>query len=131
MNAPADSLADYLAGQGDIRLGIVFGSLASGKQTRDSDLDIAVLGERPLSAGRRKELIEALGQLSGRSDDIVDLATAGITVASSALLGGRVIFSRDGSAFPTALSRVLTDSTDFLPYRDRMLKERREAWIRQ
>lgn len=134
MKVPADNdsneVASYLARQRDLRLGILFGSLASGRANSDSDLDIAVLGDRPLSAGRRIELIEALARLTGRAVDLVDLKTAGIVVARSAVLEGKVLFSRDSVVYPEQISRVLIDSADFLPYRDRMLRERRESWIR-
>lgn len=96
----------------------------------DSDLDIAVLGDGPLSVDRRMELIEELGRLSGRAVDLVDLATAGIVAARTAVLGGQVLFSRDSSVYPSQITRVLIDSADFLPYRERLLKERRDAWIR-
>lgn len=125
-----DEIKDYFAEQPDIRLGIVFGSFASGLVNRDSDLDIAVLGDRPLSAERCMTLIEALARLTGRAVDLVDLRTAGVAIARSAVIGGRVVFSRDAAAYPAQVSRMLLDSADFLPYRERMLRARRESWIR-
>lgn len=124
-----DKVASYLARQRDLRLGIVFGSLAEGRGNYDSDLDIAVLGQCALSAERRLELIEGLARIVGRSVDLVDLRTAGIPIARTALLEGKVVFSRDASIYPAQVSRVLVDSADFLPYRNRLLKQRRDAWI--
>lgn len=43
-------IQQVLAGHGDIRLAILFGSLAGGRATPQSDLDLAVLMEVPLSA---------------------------------------------------------------------------------
>jgi predicted nucleotidyltransferase len=125
-----ESLTEFIAVQPDIRLAIVFGSLANGKSHRDSDLDIAVLGKRPLEPSRRIELSEALSQLTGRPIDLIDLQSAGVAVARSAVLFGTVIFSRDEAAYPSQLSKVLFDSADFLPYRNRILKERRDAWTK-
>ena len=134
MTASADTalagIADYLAAQDDLRLGIVFGSVARQSATAASDLDVAVLADRPLTAVRRAALIGDLAQLTGRAVDLVDLATAGIPVARSALLTGRVLFQRDAATYPAQVSRILIDSADFLPYRDRLLRERLEAWIR-
>ncbi|MDN5862151.1 MAG: nucleotidyltransferase domain-containing protein [Salinisphaera sp.] len=124
-----DEITNYVAGEHDIRLAILFGSLANGQHRRDSDLDIAVLADRPLSAERRIDLIENLARVSGRAVDLVDLATAGIAVARSAVLGGRLLFCRDDAVYPAQITRVLLDCADFLPYRDRLLRERREQWI--
>ena len=124
------AIAAYLAAQDDLRLGIVFGSVARQRATVRSDLDLAVLAERPLTAERRMELIGELARLTGRAVDLVDLATAGIPVARSALLTGRVLFQRDTATYPAQVSRILIDSADFLPYRNRLLRERREAWMR-
>ncbi|MDN5871737.1 MAG: nucleotidyltransferase domain-containing protein [Nitrococcus sp.] len=123
-------LADFLAAQKDIRLGLLFGSLASGKAGQDSDVDIAILCDHPLNVERRIELIEDLACLTGRAVDLVDLATAGIAVVRSAVLGGRVLYSRDSAAYPTQITRMLLDSADFLPYRERLLRQRLNAWIR-
>ncbi|MDN5848826.1 MAG: nucleotidyltransferase domain-containing protein [Nitrococcus sp.] len=123
-------ITDYLAAQEDVRLGLLFGSLATGKAGQDSDVDIAILCDQPLDVERRIELIEALACLTGRAVDLVDLATAGIAVVRSAVLGGRVLYSRDCAAYPAQITRMLLDSADFLPYRERLLRQRREAWIR-
>lgn len=125
-----DRIADCLASQRGIRLGIVFGSMARGEATSDSDLDVAVLAEKPLQTSQRMRLIRELSLVAGRPVDLVDLRTAGVPVARSALLQGKVVFSRDSVSYPEQLSRLLIDSADFLPYRNRLLKQRREAWIR-
>jgi len=57
----------------------------------------------------------------------VDLATAGIPVARSALPTGRVPFQRDAATYPAQVSRILIGSADFLPYRNRLLRERRKT----
>lgn len=124
------AIAAYLAAQDDMRLGIVFGSVARQRATAHSDLDLAVLADRPLAAERRMALIGDLARLTGRAVDLVDLATAGIPVARSALLTGRVVFQRDAATYPAQVSRILIDSADFLPYRNRLLRERRAAWMR-
>lgn len=124
------AIAAYLAAQDDLRLGIVFGSVARQRATARSDLDLAVLADRPLAAERRMALIGELARLTGHAVDLVDLATAGIPVARSALLTGRVLLQRDAATYPAQVSRILIDSADFLPYRNRLLRERRAAWMR-
>lgn len=124
------SLSRLLAEQADLQVGIVFGSVARGCARPDSDIDIAVLADEPLDAERKRQLIEAVAQATGRPVDLVDLRTAGVAVTRSALLGGRRLFCRNNAAYAAVLSRMLADSADFLPYRERLLKERLDAWIR-
>ncbi|ROO26377.1 DNA polymerase subunit beta [Salinisphaera orenii MK-B5] len=119
----------FLAAQPDIRLGMVFGSVTHDRARTDSDLDIALLGDHALASERRAELIAALARLYGRPVDLIDLKTAGIPIARSAVLDGQVLYSRNSGDYPAQVTRLLIDSADFLPYRDRLLKERRDAWI--
>lgn len=124
-----DRAANYFAEQTDIRLAILFGSVAAGRAQYHSDLDIAVLASHSLDAQRRIELIEDLANLSGRTVDLVDLATAGVAIARSALFEGQVLVGRNSPAYPEQITRMLIDSADFLPYRDRTLRQRRAAWL--
>lgn len=135
MTVPADTTAlgritAFLECQADLQLALVFGSVARGQASATSDLDIAVLSDVPLDAGRIMALMEQLAQISGRPVDLVDLRTAGLPVVRSALFGGKKLLCRSNSAYALLLSRTLVDSADFLPYRERLLKQRRDAWIR-
>jgi len=123
------ALGAFLARESDMRLGLVFGSVASGLAKKDSDLDVAVLAHRPLDAGRKSDLIEELARIAGRPVDLIDLANAGVHIARSVLLDGKVVFAADAEVYPDQITRMLLDSADFLPYRTRILKERREAWL--
>lgn len=128
-NGSLTRLAALLEQQPDIILAIAFGSLASGRARPSSDLDIAVLADLPLRERRRSELIALLARECGRPVDLVDLRTAGVPVRRSVLSGGRRLICRDNAAYAELLSRTVTDSADFLPYRQRALRQRRSAWI--
>lgn len=121
-------LSRLLAAEPDIALATVFGSIAEDRPRVDSDLDIAVLTDRPLTAERKQQLIKLLAMESGRPVDLVDLQTAGIVALRSALLGGKKLFCRNNAAYAAILSRALFDSADFLPYRERLLRQRRVVW---
>ena len=60
-----------------VRLAVLFGSLATGRERPDSDVDIAVLADRPLSAELKAEWVGSLAAATGRPVDLVDLRTAG------------------------------------------------------
>jgi predicted nucleotidyltransferase len=123
-------LRDLLARQDDIRLSIVFGSIASGNQHSESDLDMAVLADGPLTTERRRALIESLAEVSQRPIDLIDLSTVGEPLLGQILQQGQRVTGTD-STWAALVTRHLFDAADFLPYRNRMLKERREAWTKQ
>ena len=122
------AVRDALGREPGLRLGLVFGSVAKGTARTDSDIDVAVLADRPLTASDKIHLIETITQITGRAVDLIDLATAGHPVLGQVLAHGTRLL---GSAVVQAdvATRAVMDTADFLPYVERMLKHRREAWI--
>lgn len=134
MSVPApqqvlDRVADALSDRPEVKLAIAFGSVAGGTTDATSDFDLAILGDRGLDASGRAELIRLVAGIAGRPVDLVDLRTAGVPVLRSALCYGQRLVCKDRRAYEQLLSRLLVDTEDFLPYRERMLRERRRAWI--
>jgi len=125
-----DRVTDALSAEPDVRLAYAFGSTVAGAAQFDSDLDVAVLTARPLDATRRAELIGLLADTAGRPVDLIDLSTAGVMVLGSVFREGRRLICRDRRAREQLMTRLLFETEDFLPYRERMLRQRREAWIR-
>ena len=113
----------------EIRLAIVFGSVGRGHATVSSDLDIAILCERPLSSDLKSAIISTLARATGRPIDLVDLSQAGEPLLGEILKNGTRIIARDDSAHAELLRKHLLDAADFLPYRNRILAERRKKWI--
>lgn len=122
-------LAQRLAREPDLRVAIVFGSVAAGSAEFDSDVDVAVMMERRMGAERHKALLRLIEQETGRPVDLVDLRDAGVAVMRAALAGGRVLVCRDPRDMDMLRSKMVTDAEDFLPGLERMLAERRKAWI--
>lgn len=128
--AELERIRRYLNRQSDLRLAIVYGSLASGRAQPDSDIDIAVAGEGPLDARRKMALIEGLAELTGRSVDLIDLQVVGEPLLGEIITGG-VRLAGDDRRYAELLRRHLFDQADFLPYRQRLQAERLEAWIQR
>jgi predicted nucleotidyltransferase len=126
----SDRVTEALSAESDVRLAYAFGSTVAGTARRDSDLDVAVLTDHPLDATRRAELIDVLAEAAARPIDLIDLQTAGVMALRSVLGQGRRLICRDRRAHERLVTRLLVDTEDFLPYRERMLRQRREAWIR-
>ena len=124
-----DRIREALDGFDEIRLAIVFGSVGLGQATYSSDLDIAILCDRTMSSELKSSFISTLARATGRPVDLVDLARAGEPLLGEILKNGKRILSRDDSAYAELLRKHLFDATDFLPYRNRILAERRRKWI--
>jgi len=124
---PADSIRAVLSGHPRIELAILFGSLADGRARPESDLDLAVQAATPLTAEEKMALIADLALALWRPVDLVDLALAGEPLLGQVLKGQRLLGSDEMHA--RLITRHLLDVADFLPLRERILKERRQAWI--
>jgi predicted nucleotidyltransferase len=113
----------------DIKLCIIFGSIASGKASSDSDLDIAVAGELPLSAGKCLELMDALSAATSREIDLVDLMAATGQILRQALCSGVIVQNRNKNLYAGLISRMLFNQADMMPLSDRTLRERRRRFL--
>ena len=112
----------------DICLAYVFGSLADGSATPDSDVDIAVRASAPLGVDDKIQLIEEIAAVTGRPVDLIDLATVGEPLLGQILRHG-VRLIGDNAQHAELMTRHIFNNEDFMPYVKRMLAERRQAWI--
>ena len=107
---------------------LLFGSVALDRQRVDSDLDIAVYAEHVLSCAEKIALIGALAEHTGRTVDLIDLCVVSEPLLGQILRHGRRILGSD-RLYAELISRHLFEQADFMPYRNRLLAERRMAWI--
>ena len=108
-------------------LAVLFGSIASGHHRLDSDLDIAIAADRALTAAEKIAVIEALAACSGRAVDLIDLNVVAEPLLGQIVRHGRRLLGSD-TAYGRLISRHLFEQADFMPYRSRVLAERRAAW---
>jgi predicted nucleotidyltransferase len=111
-----------------VGLAILFGSLATDEGGAESDLDLAVDAGRRLSASEKTALISELARRTGRPVDLVDLHAVGEPLLGQILRRGKRILGSD-TRYADLIRRHLFDAADYLPYRNRILAERRRAWI--
>jgi predicted nucleotidyltransferase len=114
--------------QPDIELVILFGSLATGSARAESDLDLAIDAGHLLTASEKMALIGELAAGTGRPVDLVDLRAIGEPLLGQILVHGKRLLGSD-THYAGLIRRHLFDEADFLPYRNRILAERRQAWI--
>ena len=124
-----DAVSNTLKAFPYLSLAILFGSVANNTARFESDIDLAVLAEKPLTASQKIKIIEALADATGRAIDLIDIKTAGIPIMSEVIQGKRLLGTDE--VFGTVCSRHLIDAADFLPIIKRTLKERRDAWLTQ
>ena len=111
-----------------VSLAILFGSVALGRQRPDSDLDIAIAANHPLSADEKMAIISTLAERIGRPIDLIDLGVAAEPLLGQVVRHGRRILGSD-TQYGELIRRHLFEQADFMPYRNRILAERRQAWI--
>lgn len=107
---------------------MVFGSVAKQRSSAQSDIDLAVLPDGIMDVAVKKSLIEDIALLTGRSVDLVDLTTVGEPLLGEILAHG-IIVCGERSMLALVLIHHYSEQMDFLPYRERIIRERRQAWI--
>lgn len=123
-----DQLRAALTAFPQLVLAVLFGSVAAGRQRPDSDVDVAVAATRAITAPEKIALVESLAEQTGRPIDLVDLHSAGEPLLGQILRHGRRLLGSDAE-YARLISRHLVEQADFMPYRTRVLAERRAAWI--
>jgi predicted nucleotidyltransferase len=121
-------ISEALRSREGIAAAWLFGSVAAGTATT-SDLDVAALGPSPLSTNEKAALIERLAQVTGRPVDLVDLQATHGPIVGRILQEGTRLFCTDTTLYADLLKRGWFDQADWMPYRRRILKTRREQWI--
>ncbi|MEQ1814975.1 MAG: nucleotidyltransferase domain-containing protein [Nitrosomonas sp.] len=110
-----------------IKLAILFGSQATGNARPDSDIDLGILAQAPLTADFKLQLIQTIGAEFGRPVDIIDLYHVPEPITGQVFKGIRLIGV--DTAYAVLLTRHLLNVADFLPLHQRILTERRNRWI--
>mgnify|MGYP002814441418 CR=1 FL=1 len=106
----------------------VSGFAVTGGGRAESDLDLAVDAGRRLTAAEKMALISELAGRIGRPVDLVDIHAIGEPLLGQILRHGKRILGSD-THYANLVRRHVFDQADYLPYRNRILAERRQAWI--
>lgn len=123
-----ETLKKALQAHSGLRLALLFGSCALGKERPDSDVDVAVDMGGVMAAEQHVTLISDLALATGRAVDLIDLRTVGEPLLGQILQSGRRI-GGEHAVHAQYITRHVMDVEDFVPYQERILRERRQAWI--
>ena len=111
------------------RLALIYGSFATGKMRPGSDLDIAVLFDRPLDSERKMDLAARLEKSLSRTVDLADLFSLNGTILRQILCKGQVLLNNDPAALAVLTRRMIYNQADMMPLVRRTLKERQMRFI--
>jgi len=107
------TVAATLVGEVGLKVALVYGSAAAGTMRRDSDVDVAVLFDRPLDMDARLTLWGRLTDALRREVDLVDLYDLGGEILHQVLTKGRVVIKNDETAYYGLVKRMVYDREDF------------------
>ncbi|NLV30823.1 MAG: nucleotidyltransferase domain-containing protein [Acidobacteria bacterium] len=124
-----EPIRSVLRNHPEVKLCIVFGSVATGRASAGSDLDIAVAGDRALSEEQYLNLCDALSSATPRMVDLLDLMTANGEILKQALSKGVLVQNLDKGLYARLIIRMLYNQADMMPYHYRILRERRERFL--
>ncbi|MEI8206461.1 MAG: nucleotidyltransferase domain-containing protein [Kiritimatiellales bacterium] len=120
---------EVLHAEQGLKLAILYGSAATGKMRADSDVDIALLLDRPLGAERKMELISRLESELRRDVDVIDLFSLSGTILKQVLHKGRVLIQTKPGELAGLIRKMIYNQADMMPYVSRTLIERQRRFI--
>lgn len=122
-------LLAHLADREDIHLVTLFGSFASDQATADSDIDIALYPQDPLSSATIQKISDQLAQATARSVDLVDLIHTNGSLLRQILRHGKVVFSKHPGTLGALTERLLDWQADFEPLRHAISSAQRHRYL--
>ncbi len=120
-----DRLKEFFSTQSSIPLAILYGSFARGRETKKSDVDIAIAGYEKYSSETLADLNLSLAEMVNREIDIVDLNSLGGTI----LTKGLILKKEDTVLYADFIKRMLYFEEDMAPNIRYILDYRRERFL--
>jgi len=112
----------------EIRVAMLFGSAASGRLTKKSDVDIAVAGDAALPMQCRLDLAAELAKGVGREVDLVDMQAVSGLILQQILTTGAML-RKDVTGYAALLKRMLFEQADMMPYTERVKQAHVERFL--
>ena len=113
----------------EVQLAYVFGSAARSQLTSTSDIDVAVAAETKLPLETRLAIALQLSKALHREVDLVDLQDVAGEILQQSLCQGIKLLQKDAGLSARLIQRLWFDQADMMPYRRRILAERRRRFV--
>lgn len=126
-----DTLRNLLRQYPDIKLAILYGFFAAGRQRPDSDIDLGIASSHrePLQEEALLQVSLEASRLTGREVQVRDLARAEGVFLQEVLTKGEVIYQTDPKVRGELIIRMLDFVEDFLPTVRRIRRAKRERFL--
>lgn len=109
---PAEKLRELFNENEEIILAFLFGSAVSGRLTKDSDIDIAVLFNRLPDIADILDMKEAASAAAGRAVDMVVLNDSSPVIRMQVLKNGTVIRKKDEASYSNFFVKTVKEYDD-------------------
>lgn len=124
MESIKEEIKNYFAKQNDIEHVYLFGSAATGRNRKHSDVDIAVLFDRDFPkeeyTQRALSIMDRLSRILNRDIDVVVLNKASCFLRFQIIKNGISICERPGRKKHNFEAETIVEYLDFLPIRKRL-----------
>src|SRR5215510_10198278 len=112
-----------------VHIAYLFGSAARNCLTSTSDVDIAVAADTRLPLETRLALAARMAQALHREVDLIDLQDVTGEILQQSLCRGTKLLQKDARVHADLIKRLWFDQSDMMPYRRRILAERRRRFV--
>jgi predicted nucleotidyltransferase len=112
-----------------VHIAYLFGSAVGNRLTSTSDIDIAVVADTRLPLETRLTLAAQMAQALHREVDLIDLQDVTGEILQHSLCQGTKLLQKDTRVHADLIKRLWFDQSDMMPYRRRLLAERRKRFV--
>jgi predicted nucleotidyltransferase len=123
------TILDVLKQFPQVKIAYLFGSAAREQLTSTSDIDVAVAADTTLPLETRLAIATQLSKALHREVDLIDLQDVTGEILQQSLCQGTKLLQKDASLHADLIKRLWFDQTDMMPYRRRILAERRRRFL--
>lgn len=127
MHPPLSELPHILEKFPLIRAAYIFGSTASGKTRKDSDLDLAIFPRSTEINSQRLDILQELAKAGFDNVDLVFMDTDDIVLKYEAIRQNKLVYYTPDFERGSTYSLIVRQYLDFLPY----LEVQRAAYKRR
>jgi predicted nucleotidyltransferase len=113
----------------EVKIAFLFGSAARGQLTSRSDIDVAVAAETKLPLETRLAMASQLSKALHREVDLIDLQDVTGEILQQSLCQSTNLLQKDAELYARLMQRLWFDQADMMPYRRRILAERRRRFL--
>lgn len=106
----------------------IYGSMAGERWRKDSDLDVAIAGDRPMPTEKLAELSLKLSDACHREVDLIDLQANSGVILQQVLCEGKIILKKSVELYAALIRKMWYNQADEMP-NVRMIWEQRRKRV--